>query len=130
MGGWEAIICTNTAVNTSSFSDKSNLLVQKKLITCYLIKLLTCGSLITSNYDIKYYFCCDTRYTCYNYPFIQLSRTIGIISTIGIFSEQLDSNIFTIAQHYKIQCIVGASLRNSQTSRICGGSLRLVPIIN
>ena len=43
----------------------------------------------TSNYDIKYYFCCDTRYTCYNYPFIQLSRTIGIISTIGIFSEQL-----------------------------------------
>ena len=28
----------------------------------------------TSNYDIKYYFCCDTRYTCYNYPFIQLSR--------------------------------------------------------
>ena len=35
MGGWEAINCTNTAVNISSFSDKSNLLVQKKLMCTY-----------------------------------------------------------------------------------------------
>ena len=54
MGGLEAITCTNTEVNTSSFSD---FIVQPSCtgganvylcMTSYPIKVLTCGSLIAS----------------------------------------------------------------------------------
>ena len=78
MGGREASNCTNTVVNTSSFSDKSNLLVQKKLMCTYNLLPDKTANLNTTSVVILGI-----------HVFIQLSRTIEIISTIEIFSEQL-----------------------------------------
>ena len=38
MAVWEAIVCINTEVNISSFSDKSNLLLQKEQLCTYNVK--------------------------------------------------------------------------------------------